>query len=88
MSSVVRRQLLSGSLSAEQANAAIEDLLAFPVDVRPTAPLLARAWELRANLTSSDACYVALAEATDLPLVTADRRLAGAPGIRCAVELC
>jgi len=34
-----------------------------------------------------DGCYVALAEAVEGPLVTVDRRLASAPGLRCAVEL-
>ena len=50
-------------------------------------PLLTRCWELRANLTVYDAAYVALAEATIATLVTADRRLADAPGRRCDVEL-
>jgi predicted nucleic acid-binding protein len=31
--------------------------------------------------------YVAAAEALGLPLVTADARLASAPGVRCAVEV-
>ena len=34
-----------------------------------------------------DASYVALAELLDAPLVTADARLAGAPGVRCDVQL-
>jgi len=38
-------------------------------------------------LTSYDASYVALAEALDVALLTADERLAGAPGLRCTVEL-
>ena len=42
-------------------------------------PLLPRVWELRDNLTAYDAAYVALAEATGAPLVTADRKLAAAP---------
>ena len=50
-------------------------------------PLLPRIWMLRANVTPYDAVYVALAEALDLPLITADARLAGAPGVRCEVEL-
>ena len=37
-----------------------------------------RAFELRENVTAYDACYVALAEALDWPLCTADRRLANA----------
>ena len=42
-------------------------------------PLLSRIWELRHNLTAYDAAYVALAEATGAPLVTADRKLASTP---------
>ena len=57
------------------------------MSVFPTAPLLHRAWELRDNVTSYDACYVALAEALDGVLLTADLRLAGAPGVRCAIEV-
>lgn len=34
-----------------------------------------------------DGCCAALAEAVDAPLLTADRRLARAPGLRCAVEV-
>ncbi|TPW13096.1 MAG: hypothetical protein FD127_2252, partial [Acidimicrobiaceae bacterium] len=58
----------------------------FPVRVFPTAPLLSRMWELRDNMTAYDACYVALAEAIDAPLLTADRRLANAPGVGCTIE--
>jgi predicted nucleic acid-binding protein len=53
----------------------------------PHVPLLPRAWALRHNVTAYDAAYIALAEAMDVPLVTADARLAGAPGIACEVEL-
>jgi predicted nucleic acid-binding protein len=44
-------------------------------------------WALRANLSAYDAGYVALAEALDCALVTADARLSGAPGLRCAVTV-
>ena len=87
VTSVVRRHANTGQLTPEQADAAIGDLLDFPITVFPTAPLLRRVWELRQNLTAYDGCYVALAEAVDSPLVTADRRLANAPGLRCAVEV-
>jgi predicted nucleic acid-binding protein len=46
-----------------------------------------RAWELRLNLSAYDALYVALAELLQVPLLTADARLARAPGLRCCVEL-
>lgn len=39
-----------------------------------------RVWELRDNLTAYDACYVALAEVLDIPLLTSDVRIARAPG--------
>ncbi len=85
--SVIRRHLLAGGLSLVQAAAAIEDLHALPLRLYPTAPLLTRVWDLRDNLTTYDGCYVALAEMLDVPFLTADRRLASAPGVRCAVEL-
>jgi predicted nucleic acid-binding protein len=50
-------------------------------------PLMPRIWELRDNLSTYDAAYVALAEAMDTALLTGDARLARAPGIRCEVEL-
>jgi len=50
-------------------------------------PLLRQCWELRNGLTVYDAAYVALAEALGAPLVTADARLARAPGVRCRVEV-
>ncbi len=87
VTSVVRRQASLGQLTQEQADAAISDLLAFPITVFPTAPLLHRVWELRQNLTAYDGCYVALAEAVDGALVTTDHRLANAPGLRCTVEV-
>jgi predicted nucleic acid-binding protein len=53
----------------------------------PHAPLAARIWDLRENLTAYDAAYVALAETLGAPLITMDARLAQAPGIRAAVEV-
>lgn len=47
--------------------------------------LLPRIWELRHNVSAYDASYVALAEALSVPMLTADTRLATAPGIRCEV---
>ena len=84
---VIRKSLIAGALTATQADDAVEDLLDLPVSVFPSAPLLRRAWALRDNVTAYDASYVALAEALDCPLLTADTRLANAPGPTCAVEL-
>ena len=49
--------------------------------------LLDRVWELRDNLSASDASYVALAERLDCPLLTADARLSRAPGVRCTITV-
>ncbi len=87
VASVLRRHSHTGRLTPEQADASLDDLLDYPITVFPTAPVLRRVWELRQNLTTYDACYVALAEAVDSTLVTADRRLANAPGLRCVVEV-
>jgi predicted nucleic acid-binding protein len=50
-------------------------------------PLLGRVWELKWSLRTWDAFYVALAEALQATLITADVRLAKAPGPRCAIEV-
>ena len=50
-------------------------------------PLLERCWDLRGDLTVDDAAYVALAELLATTLVTADRKLAAAPGPRCPIEV-
>jgi len=49
--------------------------------------LLTRVWDLRDNLTAYDATFVALAEALGCALLTADGRLARAPGVDCAVTV-
>jgi predicted nucleic acid-binding protein len=84
---VLRRRWLAGTLSARRFAAAIDDLDAFAIDRYPTLPLMRRAYELRANVSAYDAAYVALAEVLGCELLTADRRLAGAPGKRCSVRV-
>jgi len=54
------------------------DLADLPIHVYPSRPLLDRAWALRDNVTVYDALYIALAEALEAVLVTADRALARA----------
>lgn len=50
-------------------------------------PLYERIWQLRANLSTYDAAHVALAEQLGRPLVTADRRVSRAPGVRCPITV-
>jgi len=85
--SILRRCVATGSTTAQRGEEAVADLIDLPLRRASHRPLLSRCWELRHNLTSYDACYAALAEALDVTLLTADGRLARAPGLRCAVEL-
>lgn len=84
---VLRKRWLAGSLSDGRLDAAVDDLLEMPLARYPAVDLVRRAAELSANVTAYDAVYVALAEALDAPLLTADRRLAATPWFRCHVEL-
>lgn len=84
---VLRRRWLAGTLSDQRFEQAIGDLADLPVARFPTLALMRRAFELRANVTAYDACYVALAEALDWPLYTVDRRLTQATGPRCTMHL-
>ena len=84
---VLRRYALAGEVGAERCRAALDDLADLPLNRYPHDFLLARAWELRDNLSAYDAVYVALAEALDAPLLTRDQRLANAPANRARIEL-
>ncbi|MCW2651021.1 MAG: PilT protein domain protein [Mycobacterium sp.] len=82
---IIRRHELGGAVSADQAAQAHADLLDLPVNLWPYEMLSTRVWALRENLSSYDAAYVALAEALTATLVTLDRRIRGAPGLKCPV---
>ncbi|MEO8266728.1 MAG: type II toxin-antitoxin system VapC family toxin [Ilumatobacteraceae bacterium] len=85
--SVLRRRWRAGDLTARRFRSAVVDLLSLPIARFPTGPLMIRAYELRSNVTPYDATYVALAEGLSCPLVSADARLARAPGIRCHIDI-
>lgn len=82
-----RRLAAAGDVDERRVALAMEDLRSIRLDRVPHVPLMGRCWELRQNLTVYDATYVALAEAMDVALLTADAKLAAAPGLQCAVEL-
>jgi predicted nucleic acid-binding protein len=71
----------------ESAELLLDEVLIAPLDITPTSALVLRAFELREHLSVYDACYVALAEQLDCELLTADRRLARAPGIDVRVTV-
>ena len=84
-SNILRRLELIGEVSTPEASIAHADLLRLGIELFPFAPFGPRVWELRANLTSYDAWYVAVAESLDCPLLTLDRRLARATGPNCEI---
>jgi predicted nucleic acid-binding protein len=87
VASGLRRYAALRILGRERAERALADFLALRIERHAHGTLLARAWELRASVTSYDAMYVALAEALDVRLLTRDARLARAHGHRARVEL-
>ncbi len=76
----LRREVASGRLGEDRADAALLDLMQMPFRRIDHIGLIHRAWELRHNLSFYDGLYAALAEALDVPLVTLDGRLARAVG--------
>ncbi|HZQ33250.1 MAG TPA: type II toxin-antitoxin system VapC family toxin [Mycobacterium sp.] len=83
---VFRRHAQAGLISDDQASQAHADLVDLPIEFWPYEAIAARVWELRSNLTSYDAAYVAVAELLDATVLTLDRRLSRAPGLRCRID--
>ena len=84
--SVWRRHVAAKLMPARRAAGAVADLADLPLRRSSHQPLLQRIWELRHVVTPHDAAYIALAEALDVVLVTADTRLSRASGVRCEIE--
>lgn len=82
-----QRHLVARDLDATAAAMAVDLLRRWPGQRVAHGPLLGRAWQLRHTVRGWDAMYVALADVLGATLVTRDRRLAGAPGPRCAIEV-
>ena len=83
--SVIRGRTLGGRLSASEGERAVRRLGEVAVRTLSCSLMLDRMWQLRHNLSAYDAAYVAVAELLAVPLITGDRRLAAAPGLRCRV---
>jgi len=83
----LRRQVQAKVLTARKAHAALDDLLEMRLQRVEHRFLVERAWQLRDNVSFYDGLYVALAEAAGAPLLTVDRKLTRASGLRTEVEL-
>jgi predicted nucleic acid-binding protein len=87
VTNVLRRHRNAGRLSDAEARLALDGLHSLSIDLWSHAVLTDRIWSLGANLSAYDAAYVALAEKLDAVLLTADKRIAGAPGVACTIEV-
>lgn len=83
MRSSVRRR----EIAARDAGVALDRWARLGLRRLAAVGLLGRIWQLRDTVTAYDATYVALAESLGCALVTADGRLARAPGPRCAITV-
>lgn len=87
VANALRSQVMRGEVDERAARMALDRWARLGISRFGATGLLARVWELRSNLTAYDATYVALAEAIGCELLTADARLAGAPGPTCRVTV-
>jgi len=85
--SALRGLELGGKLTPTQARIARRHAHRLPIELWPWEVLGERAWEMRHNLTTYDAGYVALAERIDACLLTGDARIASAVGMHCPVDV-
>jgi len=83
----LRRQVQSKRISATDAWDALETWRRLEVTRYPVYGLFERIWELRDNVSAYDASYIAVAEALNCALVTADARLSKAARVRCPVTV-
>jgi len=81
--SILRRLERAKLITTPEANWAQDDLMQLDIDSFSFEPFADRIWELRHNVMSYDAWYVALAEALKLPLATLDETLSKSNGVAC-----
>jgi predicted nucleic acid-binding protein len=75
----LRKAVLGGHLSADDAEAAFQALIAMQIEYVATDVVLLQAvWAMRHNISVYDAAYLAVAAMHDGPLITFDARLAHA----------
>lgn len=87
VTSVLRRSVAAGNVTVQRAQQALQDLADLDVERVAHTSLLPRVWDLRGNYTAYDACYVALAELFQAPLLTCDAKMARGSGAGCVFEV-
>ena len=74
-------------ITEREADAALSNYRAFPIERYDVLPLWPRIKSLHVNLSAYDSQYVALAEALRVSLVTADARIDRSGAARCGIEV-
>ncbi|MEQ1735978.1 MAG: type II toxin-antitoxin system VapC family toxin [Rhodoglobus sp.] len=87
VANVLRKAVLRGLRGTDEASEQFAGWASNVGQRFPHTPLLATVWAMRHNITPYDASYVALAVELDVPLLTADRKLAAAAASYCEVIL-
>ncbi len=85
--STIRKDEMLGDIDRTTAHQAVEDLAVWPGERYDHRPFLPRVWELRTNVRTWDAMYVALAEALGGSVLTTDARLGNATGPLCPIDV-
>ncbi|MXW60584.1 MAG: type II toxin-antitoxin system VapC family toxin [Acidimicrobiaceae bacterium] len=83
----MRKLLHRGTMTSHDAEQAIHLWTRLGVERFPITGLSTRIWSLRNNISAYDASYIALAEALNCSLLTADARLSTAPGPNCPITV-
>lgn len=78
VASALRGHALGGKLADERVENATDDYQALHIERYPLSVMIRDVLDLRDNFTVYDAAYVVLAQALELPLVTADVKLSEA----------
>ena len=82
--STLKKELSLHGVTADEVFEFIEEFESWHIDLFPMPPNLV--WPWVANLSAYDACYVVLAQDLEMPLITCDKKLANAPGVKGVVE--
>jgi len=86
VASALRRLEAAAAVTPAEASQGLATLAALDLVRYAHDIFVPRIWQLRQNVTVHDACYLALAETLQAPLLTCDARLAAARGHRAVVE--
>ena len=87
VANALRARVRLGQISAADGRRLLDTYRWMAVTRHNVLAMCDRIWELRDKVTAYDAAYVALAEAIECSLVTADARLGQVRGLCCPVTV-